>query len=233
MSKQLYFNFPVELLKGFFGNKKECLKDALYFSIYSHSLKLDADTPYKRFLCSEKYFGVKLADREDAFRQGELLYDSFASNTPKTGIERNMFWDFYENEKADIENASLLAFLALKSIIGVKPYTKATNLYLWARMDGKNSTISDVNELSDELKGFANRYKTDLIKVELQNNWGLKMYSRYTRGFYVSFTMDLTDLIFQAEKKRKSRKEKELKQKRNDAYKIAMEKLNKEEFNRG
>jgi len=47
-----------------------------------------------------------------------------------------------------------------------------------------------------------------LIK-SLQDNWGLKYYSKYTRGFYVSFDMDYEDLVFQALKKKQATKEKQ------------------------
>lgn len=231
MAKQLYFNFPVEILKGFLINDKKCLNDILYYAVYAHSLNLEGKTPLQKFVNSSSYFGVKIGNKETAFEKGELLYDSISLYAPKTGIEKGIYWDFYDNEKTEFEKMCLLAFLALKSIIGIKPYTKATNLYLWSRMDGNNKAFNEVSELSKEIKAIANRYKTDLIKTELQNNWGLKMYSRYTRGFYVSFSIDLSELIFQAEKKRKSRKEKELKQKKLDAYKIAIERLNQEEIN--
>lgn len=231
MAKQLYFNFPIQILKDFLLHDKKCLKDILYYAIYAHSLKLEGKNPLQKFTNSSSYFGVKLGDIEYAFGQGEELYESISLNAPKTGIERGIYWDFHDNEKTEFEKMCLLAFLALKSILGAKPYTKVTNLYLWARMDGKSNTVKETSELSNEIKAIANRYRTDLVKTELQNNWGLKMYSRYTRGFYISFTIELTELIFQAEKKRKSRKDKELKQKRLDAYKIAIERLNQEEIN--
>jgi hypothetical protein len=56
----------------------------------------------------------------------------------------------------------------------------------------------------------------------------VNIYSRYTRGFYVSIdkTFTLDKLVFEAEKRRKSTKEKQLKQKKEDARKAALNILN-------
>ena len=91
-------------------------------------------------------------------------------------------------------------------------------------MDGNSKSV-DVSELSDEVKVYANRYQIDKIKKELIFNWYLVYYSRHTRGFYVSFKLDIEELVFEAEKKRKSVKEKQQKQAQNEALKKALERL--------
>ncbi|EKT3967216.1 hypothetical protein NTJ12_002299, partial [Flavobacterium psychrophilum] len=135
------------------------------------------------------------------------------------------FWKFYKNDKSEFDKICFLAFLSIKSILGTKSYCKVTNLYLWARMDGKTSTIIEVSELSNEVRKYANRYQSENIKNELILNWHLIYYSRYTRGFYISLKMSLEDLIFEAEKKRKSIKENQQKQLQNEALKKALERL--------
>ena len=95
-------------------------------------------------------------------------------------------------------------------------------------MDGKTNTIDEVSELSNEIRKYANRYQTENIKSELILNWHLIYYSRYTRGFYVSLKMSLEDLIFEAEKKRKSIKDKQQKQLQNEALKKVLERLKPE-----
>ena len=62
--------------------------------------------------------------------------------------------------------------------------------------------------------------KPKKIKTELRDNWNLITYSRYTRGFYVSFKLDLEQLVYEAEKRRKSTKEKQAQL----AEKLALEK---------
>jgi hypothetical protein len=58
---------------------------------------------------------------------------------------------------------------------------------------------------------YTNEYQTKKIKTELQYSWGLVHYARWTHGFYVSFKLSLEELIFEAEKRRKSVKEKQRK----------------------
>jgi len=41
---------------------------------------------------------------------------------------------------------------------------------------------------------YATRYHIDRVLYELQMNWGLKLYSDHSRGFYLSFTKELKDL---------------------------------------
>ena len=54
---------------------------------------------------------------------------------------------------------------------------------------------SSERTLSDELrKKYSLRYHIDNVLTELQLNWGLKLYSDHSRGFYLSFTQSLEDL---------------------------------------
>jgi hypothetical protein len=142
------------------------------------------------------------------------------------GINRDAFFDFYKSYKDEFERACLLAFLALKSIVGNKAYIKLDNLYLLSRMDGKPRATSSIAELSNEVSKYANDYQMRKIKFELSQSWGLTTYSRYTRGFYVSFTLSLEELVFEAEKRRKSLKEKQARQRECNAVQAALNRLN-------
>lgn len=214
--KPEYFNFPVTLLNGLFEDKIKVLNDILYFALYAHSLKMDAEELYNnselsKFKSAAKYYDVNLSGNEQAikskFKQGKQLFDSIPTYSPKVGLRIEIFWDFYKNDKSDFDIACLSAFLAIKSILGSKPYCKTDNSYLWARMCGNAKAIKDVSELSEGVKKYANDYQTVKIKTALRDSWGLVTYSRYTRGFYVSFALDLPTLIMEAEKRRKSTKE--------------------------
>jgi len=141
-----------------------------------------------------------------------------------SGINSKIIYDYRTNFKTDFDKVCLLAFLAIKSIIANKAYCKIDNNFLWSRMDGNSKSV-DVSELSEEVKVYANRYQIDKIKKELIFNWYLVYYSRHTRGFYVSFKLDLEELVFEAEKKRKAVKEKQQKQAQNEALKKALERL--------
>jgi hypothetical protein len=80
--------------------------------------------------------------------------------------------------------------------------------------------------LSSSIYKYANEYQTKKIKYQLSEYWNLITYSRYTRGFYVSFSLSLDELVYEAEKRRKSVKEKQKRQLQNEAVKNALIRLN-------
>ena len=228
MSKEKYFNFPIQLLEGFIINPEKTILNIKDYSVYENSLKLEHGTDLQKIKASASFYEMKLGSVDQTLENGKLLYNSIPTTSPKVGLNLSIWWDFYKNEKTEFDKVCLLGFLAIKSILGTKSYCKVTNLYLWARMDGKTNTIDEVSELSNEIRKYANRYQTENIKNELIQNWHLVYYSRYTRGFFVSLKMSLEDLIFEAEKKRKSIKDKKQKQLQNEALKKALDRLKTE-----
>lgn len=231
MSDTKYFNFPVQILKGIFEDKQKVLDGLLYYALYAHSLKLDGDNYYNnnpefsKFLASAKWYNVTGLDNAK-FTTAKKLYNSIPANSPKTGLNKDIFWDFYQNEKSDFDIACLSAFLAIRSILGTKPYCLTTNAYLWARMSGNNKSMKEYSELSGRVRHYAKEYQTVKIKKALREGWGLVTYSRYTRGFFVSFTLDLKALITEAETRRKSIKEKQYRQIEKDTVKQVLQSLN-------
>lgn len=225
MSDVKYFNFPIKLLEDIFKDKNTVLENILYYALYSHSLKLDeedlySNSEFSKFKSAAKFYSVTLGggdqDIKLKLRQGKKLFDSIPTDSPKVGLNIKIFWDYYKNDKSDFDIACLAAFLAIKSILGFKPYCRTDNSFLWGRMSGNAKAIKDVSELSEGVKKYANDYQTVKIKNALRDGWELVTYSRYTRGFYVSFTLDLPALIMEAETRRKSTKEKQYKQQEKD-----------------
>ncbi|WP_027880399.1 hypothetical protein [Mesoflavibacter zeaxanthinifaciens] len=215
-----YFNFPVQFLTGFLENPITSLNIICKYCLYHHSLKLNNNKKIDRFIAATFYFDLSYGDGGhqayvDAMNDAERIYNNsiaeHGENPPKTGLKIEVFKRFIIENKSKFDYTCLLAFLALKSIIGKKPYCKTTNNYWLARMDGKTHSVNDKSELSDQIQKFSNEYQTKKIKSELQNSWGLITYSRYTRGFYISFQMKLEDLIYQAELNRKSTLDKQRK----------------------
>lgn len=215
-----YFNFPIVLLENFLEDDRHCLKNILDYAIYLHSLSLEYGDEEDKIKSSANFFNVSLGDWERTEKNGEILYESIPNNTPMVGMSLSVFWDYYKNDKTEFEKVTLLGFLAIKSILQKKAYCKITNNYWLSRMDGKAKSIEDYNQLSSSIKKYANEYQTKKIKSELRDYWSLVTYARYTRGFYVSLKLNLEQLIYEAEKRRKSTKEKQAK----SAQKIALDK---------
>jgi uncharacterized protein YuzB (UPF0349 family) len=221
-----YFNVPVQLLQGFIPNTAKCLNNIFDYAIFDHAInKLEYDDDVSRIKAACKYFGVTAGSNDKTLANGEALHSSIPNNSPKFGLNIDLFFDYYKNHKTDFEKASLLMFLALKSIVQNKAYCKITNAYLWARMDGKASTLKPFDELSQEVKFFTSEYQTNKIKKELRNNWQLVYYGRYTRGCYYSFNLDLDQLVYVVEKKRKSNLNKAYKQQELEAINKALNKI--------
>lgn len=210
MSKGIYLNFPVVMLYGFMTDHRYVLSRIIEYAVYYRCMNpleifgyLDVSWE-RRVSEAESYFDVTLRNDINFFDNVNYIPSLYSGGFPMVGISKNMLNDYLENPKTDFEKISLLGFLAIKSIVQNKTYCKVTNRFWMSRMDGKAKSISDNSELSEEIQKYANRWQLSKIKDELILNWGLTHYSRYTRGFYVSFKLPLEDLIYQAEKKRKS-----------------------------
>lgn len=226
MSNVKYFNFPIQLVEEFMIDPKKVLNDISDYVIYKDSLRLEFGTKLEKMKESASFYNMTLGDNKKGLDNGEMLYNSLPSNPPIVGLNLTIWWDFYQNDKTEFDKICLLAFLGIKSIIGTKTvYKKITNQNLLSRMDGKANKVNDYLELSDEVRKYANEYQCKKIKTALRNNWGLITYARYTRGFYVSFKIELKQLIMEAEQRRVSTKEKQYKEREKQALKEVLEQL--------
>ena len=226
-SLQTYLNFPIVFLQEAFRDIKKVMDDIMAYAGYVHTLKLEYGEDKDLMKAAGHYFGITYGNAYDRYRHGETLFNSIDERTPMAGINKDVLFDFYKNRKTYDEIAVLLAFLAIKSIIGTKPYIKLTNDFLIARMGGFASVLDMPDPLPDPLINYTSRRKLDSIKFKLQTEWNINYYSRYTRGFYVSIdkTFNLDRLVLEAEKRKKKTKLKQLKQRIKDARRKAMDKL--------
>jgi hypothetical protein len=220
-----YFNFPIELLSDFLNDGSKVLNNISDYALYSHSLNMEYGDELECMKASQIFFKITCSNIEKSLNNGKQLFDSIRPNSPMVGINLTIFWDYYKNDKSEFDKACLLAFLAIKSILNKKPYCKIDNRFLLARMDGKAKSC-DFDSLSSSIYKYANEYQTKKIKYQLSEYWNLITYSRYTRGFYVSFSLSLDELVYEAEKRRKSVKEKQKRQLQNEAVKNALIRLN-------
>lgn len=216
-----YLNFPVQLLAGLMTDKNKALENIFHYALYTYSLKLNEGSESQRKKATIKYFNVT----DYSPTKGKAISETVPGKGPVTGFSLNVFWDYYNQEKTPFECAVFLAYCALKSIVGEQSFVKIDNLYLLSRMDGKAKSVEDYDQLSKEVFYYATPYKIRRLKDALVDNWGLKTYGRHTRGFYVSFKMELDALVFEAEKRREKAKRAYLKQKEKEAYLKALEKI--------
>jgi len=74
---------------------------------------------------------------------------------------------------------------------------------------------------------YSKRYHIDMVLSELQEKWGLKLYSDHSRGFYLSFKKELVDLAMINELAKRKTKDKERAEKNRKAKEEALKRLNR------
>lgn len=222
-----FFNFPIGLLNGAFENIREAMDNVMNYAGYVHASTLEFGDVTERMKAAGNFFGITYYNPKQSYNKGEQLFNSLPPNLPMTGLNKDVCFDFYKNYKTTDQKAVLLAFLALKSIVASKAYYKTNIDQIGVRMAGFAS-IRDVDKIPGSLSQFMTRRKFDKIKYELQTNWKVNFYSHYTRGFYVSFDekFSLEKLVFEAEKNRKSNKERELQTRQKEAREKALKIIN-------
>jgi hypothetical protein len=227
---QKYFNFPINLLRGAFDDIKGMMDNVMDYACYSKSQEYVIGTPAQKMKDAANYFGITLGNAKRSNENGRTLFYSKLTKSPMTGINKDILFDFYKNEKTESDIAVLVTFLALKSVIGSKPFVHITNEFLIARMAGYASVKSMPEVLPEPLSGYTTRRKLNKIKFELRANWNVNIYGYRVRGFYVSIEnqFSLEKLIYEVEKRRKTAIEKKLRQKQNDAIMKAKTKLKNE-----
>lgn len=224
MSDKRYFNSPIQLLDGFMIDTPAVLQNILDYSLYALTLNYQHGDELEKMKSAKNFLGINGGNDSQSYDNGEILYDSIPENSPKVGLNIDIYFDYRKNDKTEYEKICLLGFLAIKSILQSKPYCKITNKYWLSRMDG-NPKSCEIEELSESIKKYANEYQTKKIKHELRDNWNLITYSRYTRGFYVSFKLPLDKLILEAEKRRKSVRQKQYRNEEKEALEKAFREI--------
>lgn len=228
--KLKYLNFPISLLQGFMEDPQRALANIIdYCIIYEMKAK---QRPFDEVRLD--YNMATPSDMEGWLEIATELFNKTSRNQPHTGLEVGMFWEYYLEEgafgkvkKTDEEKATLLAFLAIKSILGCKLWYKlGKQEIIFHRMAGFPDCKS---EIPDTIKPFCTRYKFDRIKKDLQAHWGISIYSNHTRGMFISNTLTIAQLALEAEKRKLAMKQREagLKAQQEAAYKYAMMKLGK------
>ena len=211
-----YITFPIIIMKDALLDIRGCMAHALHYSCYVYCLGENGNRA-DRIKEASIYFGINYS--ANAFNNGKLLYESIPERSPKTSISKKMVFEFYMEDKTVFEIVTFLAFAAIRSIIQKQGYSKISNQYLLSRMSGNSLKVEPI---ISSLLIYNNRYQLDKIKEELQLNWGLKLYAQAMRGYYVSFRLELHELIEQAELRRTKSRLNKLKEDKKEAYRIAM-----------
>jgi len=207
-NNEIYFNAPVQLLEGFLIDKNKNLDDILYYALYARSLKLDYNSEQERFIAAADYMNVNLINSDMVYIRGKELYNSIDTDSPMIGISRLNFWEFRDNTKSEWDCVCLLGFLALKTIIGNKEYSKTTNNLWYARMDGKVKSIENASELSINIQKYYSEYKSRRLRKTLELEWHMPIYCQHTKGFYFTIKGSKESIVTIAEQRKSYFREK-------------------------
>lgn len=215
------YNFPISILQGFMTNPDKVLENVLNFALY----KTNEDYHYKDADEVCNITGTRFYNLNAALRAGKELVEEYdGKGYPWTGIGNDLLWTYKKKDRSDFDKATLLAFLAIKSLIGQKPFYKVTNQsIIFKRMAGYKD--SDKWNIPKEIKKYTTRSRFDRIKLELKENWNVVIYASHVRGMYISTTLSLDELALQAEKNKLRTRQKAQAQAAEEARKRAIEAL--------
>lgn len=187
-----YFNFPIVLLQGFMSDSRKCLYDVFSYCVFDFMQNNSEDE-------MKEFFGISKYNKNRVLQYGKQLYDSI-NNEAFTGLSVSLFWQFYNEYKTDMDKITLLAYLAIKSIVGKRPFAKVTNQNLiYSRMAGYTHIQG---ALPEEILAYCTRRKFENIKTDLKEYYNVSFYAYYTRGRYISTQLDFETLCKVAEKQR-------------------------------
>lgn len=232
MAKEIvYINAPVPLLAEFMDDPARAVNDMIYYAAFRKCLHIHEamDTDEIGALrAAFKALGFSNSDYNSAYDRGQELYNSIPDGVPFFGVSRDVIASFLDDPQDEFDRVCFLAFCGLKSIIGCKGYDKTYKDVLFGRMAGLNKSVKFLEDLPPGMhKYYSSRHYWGKLIKELENAWNLVYYSNRNKGFFVSFKLSPEELIYQAEKRRPSLKEKLKKQEMEEAKRVAMERVNK------
>jgi hypothetical protein len=146
------------------------------------------------------------ASSEYILKQGKQIEKEIPAKEPMPMLSVKLLFEFRDNEKSEFDIAQLLAYMAIRSILGTKPYVKTNTKHITARMFGYSSHKAKPDELNPAIKDLISKYNSrhhmSKLLLQLKLNWHVVIYSRHTRGLYVGINVSLDTLAMAAEKKK-------------------------------
>ena len=208
-------------------DSKSFLENAFIVGVYLYSITLNGSEE-KCYKDALKFLRINYeANCANTILKAKRILSSLPPRYPVVGLEMDMYFDFYQNEKTDFNIACLGAFLGIKSIIGTKSYCKTNRAFIHARMFG-NITSRDLNaKPTPAEEKYQIRWHMEKVLMELQTNWHLKLYSFHQRGMYVSFDLSINELALKSEQNKQTTKVKQLMEEKRRAMEIAKAQLTK------
>lgn len=211
MDKAIFYNAPCELYRNFLSSDKDfsnVLVDITDFTLYD--LKKDLkdyaiDEDQLKKIASDK-LGITYGNPAKSWRSGKRLYKKYIEenkNSPAFfSISKGTYWYLKDEDTTEWDRAVILAYLAVKSMVGKRDMIKTNMTLICSRMDGKTKSVSS-EMISKPVAKYLNRYWSKKILIALYKRYGVVSYggnqSHKVRGFYISTKLTIEQLITKAE----------------------------------
>ena len=191
-NKAIYTPIPTILLHGFLDETRRLnvINDIIYYALYYHTERLGGD--YHR---AHAILSIANNDEKAAYNKGKRIAEKVSSKSFYE-LDVNSLLNIRDNSHTQKFLENFLMYHALRSMQGVKMYYRGTNLFVASRMDGHDSKVADVCELSPEIAKICTRRRMETKREELNEKYGVSFYyPKNLHGFYYSTRLTLEELI--------------------------------------
>jgi hypothetical protein len=199
-----------------------------------------------------KRFMKLQGDTAALIEEGKRLIKEAIKGEPWPNINLRHLFEFRDQKKSEDDIAQLCAYIAIRSILGIKSYTPTNIELIVCRMFGYSSVeklpgyslIKDKKDRErirlipeqypahqrDLLVKYIKPHHRRKLMAKLIDGWGVIMYSKHTHCTYISAAKRITleDMIYEAKKIKLKNKMRRQQLKTNEAEKKADERLKKE-----
>ncbi len=167
---------------------------------------------------------------EETIKRAKAIEKKIDKNEPMVMVNRDLAFEYRDNEKTEFELMTFAVSLGIRSILGKKPYCKTTKQMIFSRAFGFRNYEELQKNKPELFDKFFNRWQTDKLLNEIETgNWNILRYSsNRMRGLYVGYKRRISyeDLIMEVEKKQQSNKALALKNKKKALREKALKELN-------
>lgn len=182
------------------------------------------------------FLGIN-GDFDYCLKRGKEIERTIPAKEPYPSINKKLLFEFRDHEKTEFDLMQFACYIAIRSILGKKPYCRTNKEMILCRAFGyasiKHLPATMHPDIKELFKKYKTRYHADRVLEAMQlNNWGIHVYSHNKmRGLYIGLSKKITleNLIMLAETKKRKYQIEQLKQKKAEARQRALQQLNKEQ----
>jgi hypothetical protein len=174
----------------------------------------------------------------ETLRRGKETDKHIPEKEPFPMINIKLLFKFRDYDKSEFEIAQLAAYIAVRSILGKKPYCRTNKLMIISRMFGYTNhfklfedNLNEKPELYKLYQKYSTRYHIDKVLQELELNWNVIYYSKKIKGMYVGMKDEMKNISYDslavmAEAKKRKNQIQKLKDQKIEARQKAIQQIN-------